>query len=279
MKSNIIGKAIAVAALLGTSAVLSISPALAQSASTTNSASAAVSVSQHAPMKLRRRVPGAVESENWSGYAITGSKFTFAKGSWHVPEVQCNLTPNTQSAFWVGIDGYSNDTVEQTGTASNCNGTTPVYFAWYEFYPAGSVVLSNFPVQAGDVIGASVTYNGNGSFTVGIHNHNTGQEFSKTVTVSGAQRASVEWIAEAPCCTKGGGFLPLADFDVANYGYDYTSDSGTNYASNGGTAEPIVSFGSDVQAITMVSNTGVTEAIPSGLTADGTSFRVWWEAE
>ena len=36
-------------------------------------------------------------------------------------------------------------TVEQTGTDSDCNGGSPVYYAWYEFYPA-------FPVDLGMTI-------------------------------------------------------------------------------------------------------------------------------
>ena len=281
MKNQRFYQAIAFAAQLGILVVLGLSPALAQSPSTSNSTlTPAVISSPHGPMRLHRRtaeVEGSFTSDNWAGYAITGSTFTYAHGSWHVPEVRCDTTPNFEAAFWVGIDGFSDDTVEQTGITSFCHGTTPEYWAWYEFYPAGPVNLTDFPIAPGQVIGASVTYNGDGSFTVGLHNHSTGQEFSQTVVVSGAQRSSVEWITEAPEAAPSGG--GLANFHVANYGDDYTGDSGTNYASDGGKAKPIAAFGDNVQEITMVSETGVTEAIPSGLTKDGTSFRVWWEAE
>jgi len=240
---------------------------------------AAVTPRQHAPMRLHRLVPGAIQAENWSGYAVTGSAFTAANGSWHVPEVQCNKTPNTYSSFWVGIDGFSDTTVEQVGTSSYCVGTTPVYFAWYEFVPTNptEVTIGNFPVVPGDVIGASVTYS-DGKFTVGIHNHNTGQEFHKTMALAGAQRSSAEWIAEAPSNTSGG-ILPLADFDVANFGFDYTADSNTNTARDSSTVGPISAFGSHIEEITMVSSKNVTEAVPTSLTKDGTSFRVFWKAE
>jgi hypothetical protein len=76
------------------------------------------------------RPDGTVESTNWSGYAVTGSKFTQAQGSWTVSAVNCKKTPNTYSAFWVGLDGYSSETVEQTGTIAFCNGSTAEYFAW-----------------------------------------------------------------------------------------------------------------------------------------------------
>ena len=45
----------------------------------------------HAPM-VQVGVPGVdgtVSSSNWSGYAVTGSAFSYAKGSWHVPGVDC----------------------------------------------------------------------------------------------------------------------------------------------------------------------------------------------
>jgi hypothetical protein len=267
--------------VFGTMLALLLSAALG-SAQSDSTQTAVVSPRQHAPMRLHKVVPGGVESENWSGYAVTGSGFTAANGSWHVPEVQCNKTPNTFSSFWVGIDGYphTNETLEQIGTSSYCSGTTPVYFAWYEFIPNDptEITIANFPVVPGDVIGASVTYS-DGKFTVGIHNHNTGQEFHKTVAVAGAKRISAEWIAEAPCCTSGGGILPLADFDVANYGFDYTSDSNTSTARDSSTHGPISDFGSHIEKITMVSNTNVLEAVPTSLTRDGTSFRVFWKSE
>jgi hypothetical protein len=267
--------------ILGIWLVFAVSLALAQVPSEPNSPSttAITSARQHAPMRLHEKLfDGSVTSENWSGYAVTGSEFTYAKGAWHVPQVDCSETPNTYSAFWVGIDGYSSGTVEQTGTDSDCDGKTPNYYAWYEFYPAGSVVIG-MPVTAGDVMGASVTYS-DGEFTIGIHNHTTGAEFHKTMAVSGAKRTSAEWIAEAPCCTSGGGILPLADFVRANFGEDYNSDPGTNYATDSAVNDgPIIAFGSDVEEITMVSGGGVTEAVPTALTADGTSFRVNWKAE
>src|ERR1700692_4289152 len=103
---------------------------------------------QHAPMRFHGRRPdGTGESENWSGYAVTGSSFTRAEGSWIVPTVDCSKTPGTYSVFWVGLDGYSSSTVEQTGTDSDCDGDTASYYAWYEFYPkfAKSISLSVSP--------------------------------------------------------------------------------------------------------------------------------------
>ena len=58
-------------------------------------------------------------------------------------------TPNTYSAFWVGIDGYSSQTVEQPGTLSDCSGETPQNLA-YEFYPADLTEITSVTVKPGN---------------------------------------------------------------------------------------------------------------------------------
>jgi len=264
--------------ILGIWLMLAVYPVLAQAPDGSNPT---LPSRLHGPMRLHGLVPsGGVSSENWSGYAVEGSSFTYAKGSWHVPQVNCAKTPGTYSSFWVGIDGYSDSTVEQTGTESDCSGGTAQYYAWYEFYPAGSVVISSVPVSPGDKMEATVHYSG-GRFTVSIKDITTGKEFTTSKAVSGAKRTSAEWIAEAPCCTSGGGILPLADFVVANFGEDYNAMApGSNDATDSTiTNAPISAFGSAVEEITMVSSKGVTEATPTALTTDGTSFRVHWKAK
>lgn len=76
------------------------------------------------------RGDGTASSTNWSGYAVLGSSFTSAQGSWIVPTANCSGVRGEQyAAFWVGLDGYNSDTVEQTGTLSDCQGKTPSYYA------------------------------------------------------------------------------------------------------------------------------------------------------
>jgi hypothetical protein len=237
---------------------------------------------QHGPMHLHATHDnGTADSTNWSGYAVTGSSFTQAAGSWVVPTVNCLTTPNTYAAFWVGLDGYSSSTVEQTGTGVECIGKTAYYYAWYEFYPANSILISSVPVAPGNKISASVTYSGM-EFTTTITNVTTGRSYSKSSVVPGAARSSAEWIAEAPCCTNSGGVLPLSAFGTASFGMDYTSVTKTNEATDkiSGGAVPISSFGtSNWQMINMVSASGAAEATTSVLSTDGTSFTVAWKSE
>jgi len=242
---------------------------------------------QHGPRKTFGHAPepdtsdGSVkvlESTNWGGYAVTGLNFTQAQGSWTVPTVDCTKTPNTYASFWVGIDGWNNGTVEQLGTDSDCNGTKPSFYAWYEFYPKYGINFDKFPVSPGDQISASVNYDGE-KFTLTITNQTTNLSASRSGKVPQAKRASAEWIAEAPCCQYDGNFLPLSDFGTISFGEDSTYAIDTNYASNDSASGPIGAFGGHVRESVMVTNSGAKKAVPSSLSSDGTSFTVTWYAE
>jgi hypothetical protein len=273
----------------GISLVLAISPALAQVSSAPDAAAPSAAVTaprQHAPRHVYHggnpRVEGNVtveDSTNWSGYAVEGSSFTKALGSWTVPTVNCTKTPNTYAAFWVGIDGWTSSTVEQTGTDSDCDGKTASYYAWYEFYPNPSIEITSVSVSPGNHISASVTYSSS-EFTITLTNESTGKSYSKSSKVSGAARSSAEWIAEAPCCTNRGGILPLSDFGTVDFGDDYTGVSSTNDATDSTVSGAISAFGSNVfESIMVNGSSGADEAVPSGLSSDGTSFTVQWDSE
>ncbi len=221
---------------------------------------------------------GSFQSTNWSGYAVTATSgsVTNAKGSWKVPTIvgTCSST-NQYSSFWVGIDGFNSGTVEQTGTDSDCQNGVPTYYAWYEFYPHPAFVINSLTVHPGDIISAQVNFNGK-SFTTTITDTTTGQSFSTSARVHSAQRSSAEWIAEAP--SSSGGILPLANFGAVSFGTDTTGVSSTCFATVNGVTGAIGSFGSNVQSITMVTNSGVVKAQPSSLSSDGTSFSVTWKS-
>src|SRR2546426_4242709 len=174
-----------------------------------------------------RQHSGSFSSTNWSGYAVTGSSgsVTDAKGSWKVPTVvgSCPST-NQYSSFWVGIDGFSSGTVEQTGTDSDCQNGVPTYYAWYEFYPHPSFLIRSLTIHPGDHISAEAHFTGR-SFVVTVTDVTTGATFSTSSKVRGAQRSSAEWIAEAP--SGSGRILPLADFGTVTVGKDNTGTAGT----------------------------------------------------
>src|SRR5579863_1557994 len=187
---------------------------------------------------------GTATSSNWSGYAVLGSSFTWAKGSWIVPAARCTgVTRDQFAGFWVGLDGYRSTTVEQTGTDTDCIGSSPSYYAWYEFYPRATVPITTVPVKPGDAMSAMVSYDSSTEkFTIKITNETTGKTFSTASRVSGAVRSSAEWIAEAPCCTGSGGILPLPNFGTVTFGKNSTGVSATNYAMDTANTGAIGSF-------------------------------------
>ena len=223
---------------------------------------------------------GTSTSTNWSGYAVLGSSFQWAKGSWVVPTANCSGVGKDQyAAFWVGLDGYTSTTVEQTGTDSDCVGTTPNYYAWYEFYPKASFEISSVPVKPGDLISALVYYNSTTEkFIAEIINETTGKSFVTSSAVAGAVRSSAEWIAEAPCCTLSGGILPLSDFGTVHFGKDSTGVGATNWALDSSNEGAIGSFPA-VNTILIdktASRTSPQTSTCSALSSDKTSFTCTW---
>lgn len=243
-------------------------------------------------MVVARSSGSSWSSTNWSGYAVTGAtnSVTSASGSWTVPTASPGTSGTTAyySAFWVGIDGFSSSTVEQTGTMSETLGKTVTYYAWYEFYPSPMYQITSLTINPGDKISASVTYTGSSSssgkgffsrqsistFTVTITDVTKSKSYTTTGTVNNAARSSAEYIAEAPSSNRG--VLPLANFGTVNYGYKNTGVTGTCYATVSGVTGSLGSFGSAVQQITMVTSKGATKASPSAVSTDGTSFSVTW---
>ena len=156
------------------------------------------------------------ESENWSGYAADSGTYSSVSATWVQPTGTCSGNSDEYSSFWVGLDGYSSSTVEQTGTDTDCDGSTPSYYGWYETYPNPSYNFGD-TVNPGDTITASVTSEGSGNFEYTLADQTQGWSVSTEQSEPGASLSSAEVIVEAPCCTESGGILPLADFGTVNF--------------------------------------------------------------
>ena len=200
---------------------------------------------------------GHSTSTNWSGYAVTGGTYKSVAASWVQPAVTCSGT--AYSSFWVGIDGDTSGTVEQTGTEADCNGSTPVYSAWYEMYPK---FPTNYPdvVRPGDQFTSTVTTDGKGNFTLTLSNTSRGWTESVTKRLKSARLASAEVIAEAP--SSSGGVLPLANFGTASFSAAKVNGSTLTSSTPG------------IDPITMESGTTV-KAQPSSI-SNG-AFTVTWK--
>ena len=263
-------------AYLGVGVILLILILSAGSAAAVSGPAASTSPSAFHPFFVTK-----VKSTNWGGYAVTGSTGSVSKvaGSWVEPAAVSCTSTSTYASFWVGIDGYSSSTVEQTGTDSDCTGGVASYYAWYEFYPASYASITTVRVHAGDTISASVTYStSTGKFTVKLTDVTTAKSFTKSSAVSGALRNSAEWITETPeLCSISCTLAHLTDFGTVDFGTDHTGVALTDYATLHGKSLPIGNF-TTIKEITITkSNKTTIMARPSSLSTDGTSFKVTWK--
>jgi Peptidase A4 family len=186
--------------------------------------------------KAKNGTVTAVQSANWSGYADSESgsnTVSYVSGSWTIPSVTCLPRPyQNQDAFlanWVGVDGFSDSTVEQLGTAAQCYEGVEYYYVWYEMYPAGTVeegttacINDNVDCpRPGDRVTASVSVTAAGSgennYTLTLTDHTRPQESFSTSAQCATDTCadtSGEWIVERPAVAPAFGIqiLPQADF-------------------------------------------------------------------
>ncbi len=172
----------------------------------------------------------ALDSYNWSGYADTSTTtgaFSKVIGSWAVPAVTCTAE-DTLDSNWVGLDGATDTTVEQDGTTSQCFESKTVYYSWYEMYPAGTVVISQTAVKAGDKITGSVvrtTTSYKLTLTDATHSAGSGSA-TATCAASTCKDLSAEWIVERPDYSTTG-ITPLADYKTVAFSADSKTSTGT----------------------------------------------------
>jgi Peptidase A4 family len=264
--------ATAVTASARTTATVTARPsASAEAGALAKTAIEKLAVGQHPLNHLVTSPPGKpkgltkVESTNWSGYADTGSSFSKVSASWTEPSVTCGGSQEQLAAFWVGIDGYSSNSVEQDGTLIECYRGRAYQYSWWEMYPTNAVQVVGQTVAAGDAITSTVTRSGT-SYTLTVTDStHTADSFTETETCASCANTSAEWIAEAPSGSSS--IYPLADFK------SWTASSAS--VTEGTTSGVISSFTDD--EITMVDSSGRTKALPGSLNSSGNGFAVTWE--
>ena len=215
-----------------------------------------------------------VGSTNWSGYADTGTGFSSVSAKWTQPKVtSCSMSgPLKAVVFWVGIDGFSSQSVEQGGTGAICGqGQKLVYFTWWEVFPTNNIQFVGMTVKPGDKISASVVRKGT-SYTIKVTDSTTkGNSLTKTAAckgvTGGCKNNSAEWIGERP--SNGTTPLPLAKFSTWT-----VTAAAVKAGSKSGT---IKSFPDD--EITMFNKKGGhVLAKPGPLNSAGNSFKDVWKA-
>ena len=164
-------------------------------------------------------------SSNWSGYAEAGGTYTSATASWVVPSVSPTRKASYSSA-WVGIDGFNNNNLIQTGTESDYYSGAAHYYAWWEILPAAETRITSMTVRPGDLMSATITKGSGNSWTITISDTTNGGSFTTNQTYTGPG-TSVEWVEEAP--SIGGHVATLATYSSPD-----TFDPGTANGRNPG---------------------------------------------
>ncbi len=223
-----------------------------------------------------------VQSANWSGYADTTDTYQTVSASWIEPKANCapthggilglGATHTAYSSFWIGLDGYSSSSVEQTGTDTDCtSGGAGNYYAWYEMYPADSVQLPN-PVSPGDSMTAMIISNQAGTtFSLMLNDNTKGWKVNiPESSTSAYPRTSAEFVAEAPsqCSLIFCSELPLADFGTVTF-------TNATVANTRGTVGNIATF---ANADMQMAENGTILATPTSLATGGSSFSINWNS-
>ncbi|WP_051450641.1 G1 family glutamic endopeptidase [Actinospica robiniae] len=154
-------------------------------------------------------------STNWPGYAVTGAAFTSASATWVQNAATCSSSGGeTDMSPWVGLDGFSDSTVEQIGTSADCSGSSVDYYAWYEMYPANYVTI-NKTIKKGDSFTGTVTHTSGTTYKLTLVNNTEGWTYSVSKSLS-AGNSSAEAVMEqaGDHLTKWTGTDPFTSFTV-----------------------------------------------------------------
>jgi hypothetical protein len=217
-----------------------------------------------------------IATTNFSGYidyAGSGQTFTSVSAHWTVPTVSCQPGETSWAAQWPGIGDAT--TVQQDGTETDCNGGTPVYWAWYEMYGDAAVnngyaqALSSvtYPVSPGDAMTGSVSVSGT-TWLLSLADATANWSFSTQFASppGGLSQGSAEWMVEDP-----DGCVPQCQTLSQYTPVQFTAATATENGQGG----PISTF--PATALQIVQNSTLLSA-PGALDATGDGFTDSWYA-
>ena len=143
-------------------------------------------------------------SKGWAGYIVTSDLEDHNKqviginASWTVPRIGV-FSSDAFSSAWIGIGGYSDKTLIQTGTEHDSVNGEEYYSAWHEMLPDKAIRTNTMNISPGDVITASITLidSDMNQWAIRIHDVTSGQGFYRTF-IYNSSRLSAEWVVERP---------------------------------------------------------------------------------
>lgn len=201
-------------------------------------------------------------STNWSGsvaFAPANTTFRWVEGQWTVPNSHAPALGSYYASEWVGIDGWNSPDVLQAGTETAIADlgifTARSTYAWWEWFPAGEVAITNLPVSPGDVMYSLICATSNTTASVYISNQSS--SLTTSFTINAPQGSSLagncaEWVVERP--TVGGNLASLTDYDAV-----YIDEGVAGWT--GGNKIGIVTSGSGTP-ITMTGNANASLSVP-----------------
>ena len=141
---------------------------------------------------------------NWAGYIVASdlqnpqASVTSVSASWTVPTVTIS-TQDTFSAVWIGIGGFFDNTLIQTGTEQDSIQGQAEYSAWLELLPQTATTIDSISVSPGDQITASIQLvdANTDQWSIYIKDLTNNQEYTGSYFYSASQ-LSAEWIVERP---------------------------------------------------------------------------------
>jgi hypothetical protein len=218
--------------------------------------------------------PVPSNDSNWAGYIIASDlqnpqpNVTGISASWTVPTVTGSTQNDTYAAVWIGIGGYFDNTLIQTGTEQDSIGGQGDYTIWYELLPDFAVTIDAITISPGDQINASIQLvdQVTDTWSISIEDVTTSQSFQNDFFYASSQ-LSAEWVVERPLA--GHRLSTLADIRKV----EFTNCTATVGAESGN----ISSFPAlkSIMYQTVQNTTGVGQlAAVSDLTDEGLSFSV-----
>jgi hypothetical protein len=163
---------------------------------------------------------------NWAGYIVASdlqnpqASVTDISAIWTVPRVTIS-SQNTFSAVWIGIGGYFDKTLIQTGTEQDSIQGQSEYYAWFELLPQDSVTIDSMIISPGDQINASIHLLDvkTNQWSIHIEDLTKNQEYTSSFTYA-SPKLSAEWMVERPEITSrrsGGTLTSLADVGAVEF--------------------------------------------------------------
>jgi len=207
-------------------------------------------------------------SAGWSGYVVTSDlenpqhQVVGINASWIVPRIGV-YSSDAFSSAWIGIGGYSEKTLIQTGTEHDSINGQEYYSAWYEMLPAKAIRIDTISVSPGDIITASINLvnSDTNQWAIRIHDVTKGKGFYRTFTYN-SSRLSADWVVERPHVNDE--ITALANFGTIKF-----TDS---YVKIGDNVGKIASFPYSQIIMTTDLSLALTSVSPIG--EDGGSFNV-----